>query len=229
MIPIHHNVVNLIYMIKGCGESHLSRAEEGAFEDESARIRNAEDYLRRIVDQAQKALDTMKYLGKLIRIASDGLRVRSKVSVQFSWEKTLERLKSESKLQQVEILERIPDDFPVLHCQRDEFREIIFQLSKNAIEAMNGKGKLVFRTHRGYRPNGEPVGVISISDTGPGMNQSDLAALFSPFSSSKSEIEGNGLGLYLAKTLTQKNQGTIQAFSYPGMGTSFILEFPCYK
>ncbi|MFM9916630.1 MAG: ATP-binding protein [Rhizobacter sp.] len=82
----------------------------------------------------------------------------------------------------------------------------------------------------------EPLGAskvqISIEDTGVGMSVSQLDQLFQPFNrvgAEKTQIEGTGLGLVIARELTQGMGGTIEVTSTPNTGSCFTVKLPLAK
>lgn len=136
------------------------------------------------------------------------------------------QLRKEISFTSVEMIERVPENFPPISCNRSDFREILYHLTRNALEAMNGIGKLVLRAQLSFSSDEKPCIVITLSDTGPGIAQLHLPNLFKPFFTTKRELGGNGLGLYLTKMLVLRNGGKIAVSSFKDSGTTFTLEFP---
>lgn len=72
--------------------------------------------------------------------------------------------------------------------------------------------------------------IISVFDTGIGMNQEDLGNIFGDFvrikNSKTKEITGSGLGLSITKKMVEQYNGTIQVESQPDVGTTFIVSLP---
>lgn len=66
--------------------------------------------------------------------------------------------------------------------------------------------------------------VLEIHDTGVGIAPDELAKVFEPFYSTRSE--GRGLGLAICYTIVEKHNGTLTAESVPGQGTRFRVTFP---
>src|SRR2546422_1865730 len=100
-----------------------------------------------------------------------------------------------------------------------QFRQILWNLCLNAVEAMPDGGELgVAAAGRGALPE------VSVSDTGDGIGTGDLSHVFEPFFSTKSE--GTGLGLALVHRIVQEHGGEIDVRSAPGLGTTFTLTLP---
>ena len=69
---------------------------------------------------------------------------------------------------------------------------------------------------------------IKVTDNGIGFRQEFSEKIFETFSrlNSKDQFEGTGLGLSLCKRITERHDGTITAFSEPGVGSSFVIMLP---
>ncbi len=137
----------------------------------------------------------------------------------------------------VEPLERARSD-------PEKFRQVLMNLMQNAIQAMDGHGKITVttqmrRTARGGRvppldgtvPSsrrslGEENDQVEVSvrDTGPGIAPKVLRNLFVPFFTTKTE--GTGLGLAISQSIVQNAGGTIEVHSQPGAGTTFTIVLP---
>ena len=100
-----------------------------------------------------------------------------------------------------------------------QFRQILWNLCLNAVEAMPNGGELrVAAAVRSERLE------VSVNDTGDGIGAADLSHVFEPFFSTKSE--GTGLGLALVHRIVQDHGGEIDVRSSPSLGTTFTLTLP---
>jgi len=97
--------------------------------------------------------------------------------------------------------------------------EIIHNLVKNALEAMEDGGLLLILANE----LGSMV-VITIQDTGPGIPQDAEAKIFSPFYTTKTE--GTGLGLVVVQKLVEEHRGMLTVHSLPSKGTTFTISLP---
>ena len=218
--PYAHNLVSSLYVMKGLLESFLRQSEEG---------RKPEHILERAYGQANHALAIAKRLEEVAVPPEKRERPNLpdfKISVKGTWRNTLQLLKKDFPLDQIEILERIPEPFPLICCHPADFEEILYHLLRNSLEAMKGKGKLVVRTHLSLSPREEPSAMIHLADTGPGISEAALSRLFHPFSTTKKSSGGTGLGLCFTLQLVRRNRGRITLSSFKGYGTAFTIEFP---
>lgn len=107
----------------------------------------------------------------------------------------------------------------MLLLNEKEMKQLILNLSRNAIEAMTAKGKLCIKTR--VRP--DKVELITI-DSGCGIEQEYLSKIFDPFFTTKDH--GTGLGLAVCYSIVERHNGRIDIKSTVGAGTTFIVSFP---
>jgi two-component system, NtrC family, sensor histidine kinase PilS len=100
-----------------------------------------------------------------------------------------------------------------------QFRQILWNLCLNAVEAMPEGGEL----RVAVAARGDTL-EVTVSDTGEGIAANDIAHVFEPFFSTKSE--GTGLGLALVHRVVQEHGGDIDVRSSSGLGTTFTLTLP---
>jgi nitrogen fixation/metabolism regulation signal transduction histidine kinase len=97
----------------------------------------------------------------------------------------------------------------------------VVNLVENALHAMPDGGTLTL----GVRPDTERGQVVlSVKDTGTGLDPDVRRHLFDPYFSTKSS--GTGLGLAIARRAVEAHQGTIEVRSEPGRGTEFLIRLP---
>jgi two-component system, NtrC family, sensor histidine kinase PilS len=100
-----------------------------------------------------------------------------------------------------------------------QFRQALWNLCRNAVEAMADGGELAVSAAvvRGQLE-------VSVTDTGEGIAAGDLPQIFEPFFSTKSG--GSGLGLALVHRIVADHGGRVDVRSTPGFGTTFTLTLP---
>jgi PAS domain S-box-containing protein len=117
-----------------------------------------------------------------------------------------------------------------------QIEQIIFNLALNAQHAMPAGGKLILETthaaidHEYCKTHlGAKVGkyvVLSVSDSGAGMEKKTLDRIYEPFYTTKKVGEGSGLGLSMVYGIIKNHGGYITCYSEPGQGTCFKIYFP---
>ncbi|BFH60225.1 hypothetical protein PAJ34TS1_08170 [Paenibacillus azoreducens] len=110
---------------------------------------------------------------------------------------------------------------PKLNLNAKEIKQMLLNLARNGMEAMNEKGKLTIQTR--LKENQGAVELI-VRDTGIGMSPSFRERLFEPFFTTKAK--GTGLGLALCLSIVERHGGKIEVESEEGQGTTFIIRFP---
>jgi PAS domain S-box-containing protein len=110
---------------------------------------------------------------------------------------------------------------PPVQARRTEIDQVFVNLIGNAVQAMNGKGRLTLTTAL----RGGMV-TASVSDTGSGIPKEYLGKIFDPFFTTKAPGKGTGLGLYIVHKIVTKHRGQIQVESEIGKGTTFTVAFP---
>jgi two-component system cell cycle sensor histidine kinase/response regulator CckA len=117
-----------------------------------------------------------------------------------------------------------------------QIEQILMNLVVNAQDAMPGGGEIMIQTghadldeHYASRHPGSHAGphvVLSVSDTGCGMDEKIKAQIFDPFFTTKAIGQGTGLGLSTVYGIVKQGGGTIFVYSEPGRGTTFKIYFP---
>jgi two-component system sensor histidine kinase PilS (NtrC family) len=100
----------------------------------------------------------------------------------------------------------------------DHFRQVLWNLLLNAVEAIDGDGQIDIRVES----NKPHIASICISDSGCGISEKDLGHIFDPFYTSKPD--GTGLGLSIVHTILESHEGWLEVESQPGQGTIFIIK-----
>ncbi|MEI6242039.1 MAG: ATP-binding protein [Chlamydiota bacterium] len=102
---------------------------------------------------------------------------------------------------------------------KDLFRSALLNLLVNAFQAIENEGKIIVSLLKNNNS-----GILTISDTGKGISESDVQHLFSPFFTTKQK--GTGLGLAEAHKIIQAHLGTIDVRSRINVGTTFTITLP---
>lgn len=108
----------------------------------------------------------------------------------------------------------------LMNADADKMKQVLLNLFKNAFEAMSPGGILTTSIES---DNSKQL-ILSISDTGKGMNNNQINQVFMPFFTSKPE--GTGLGLPFVLKVVEEHGGTISVESEIDQGTTFIITFP---
>lgn len=124
----------------------------------------------------------------------------------------------------IELSRVYDEDLPKILGNPDELSQVWINLFQNAIQAMNGTGKLTVTIRK------EPEAVlISVEDSGCGISPDVIDQIFEPFFTTKDVGEGTGLGLDICKNIITSHKGTISVRSMPQEGAAFDVRLPRYS
>jgi PAS domain S-box-containing protein len=134
---------------------------------------------------------------------------------------------------QISVVVDARDDLPAANADPNQLEMAILNLSVNARDAMpdggtlriSAAGETIGAGHRSKLRPGQYV-LISVADTGIGMDSATLAHAIEPFFSTKGIGKGTGLGLSMVHGLATQLGGTLTISSRPGLGTNVELWLP---
>jgi signal transduction histidine kinase len=124
------------------------------------------------------------------------------------------------KLGGVEVVREYDPALPTILARGSELNQVWTNLIDNAIDAMNGQGRITLIT----RCEADFV-MVEIADNGPGIPPDVLPRIFEPFFTTKAVGVGTGLGLDISYRIIQQHNGTMEVHSQPGH-TRFIIRLP---
>jgi len=172
------------------------------------------------VDRAAKIINQMRELTRKSDLKFKPLNMNQLV------EDTLEFLSPQFRMNNVSVTPCLNEQPLEIMGDATRLEQVLLNLMTNANQAMEGsKTKRVHVTTRMESGAILPV-VVEIQDTGHGFEASDTEKLFAPFYSTKEAGRGTGLGLSISLRIIHQHNGTIEAFSEPGQGASFVIRLP---
>jgi len=124
----------------------------------------------------------------------------------------------------IEVAISADPDTPLVTINPGELQQVVINLVTNAAQAMGSGGRLTIDT-RPMTRKGHAGAALVIGDTGPGIPEGRIAAVFDPFFTTR-HGEGTGLGLSVSQTLIGQAGGLITARNRPGSGAEFTVWLP---
>ncbi|MCX7807658.1 MAG: ATP-binding protein [Deltaproteobacteria bacterium] len=141
-------------------------------------------------------------------------------------EKTLQLIRSELG-SEIELIAEVAQELPPVRIDPERLRQVLFNLLLNAIQAMEGKGRLRVRSLARQIGNESWV-EIQVSDTGPGLPDQVKDKLFVPFVTTKEG--GTGLGLAISQRIVSAAGGRIEVRpGIDGKGVTFVVLLPAVQ
>ena len=183
--------------------------------------------LKRIAQQAERA-------GKVIKSVHDFVRrrdqARQPVAPQQLVDAVMPLVNLQARKLGVTVVTRLPAGLPQVMCDRTMVEQVMLNLSRNAMQAMDAARVLrPALTLQARRVNaGEQGGKswveFSVIDVGPGISREVQQQLFTPFFTTKAE--GMGLGLSLCRTVVEQHGGALAFEPNLPQGTIFRFTLP---
>jgi signal transduction histidine kinase len=176
--------------------------------------RDAVETIQEMADAVQRADTVIKGLLNFSRSEKLALLPMDLNSVI---EESLVLVRHEFIKHNIALKKNLVAGLPQIGLDQGKVKQVFINMFMNAIQAMNGDGKLSVSTFRqpagtkgaGENPGGESV-VVQIEDTGSGIPEDKLDKLFEPFFTTKPVGSGTGLGLSVSNNIIELHGGTIK-------------------
>jgi len=123
-----------------------------------------------------------------------------------------------------QILKDYDNNLPSVICDMQQIKQVLINIIINANEAMDGKGTITIKTEKTEEANGRQYVVVSIADSGGGIDPSDINNIFNPFFTTKER--GTGLGLAISNKIILNHGGKIEIENVVGKGAKFFIYLP---
>ena len=187
----------------------------------------------RELEEIQQASERAGSIAEQLLAFSGGIELQARpVALNDLVESMLPRLR-QLLGRDIQIVPDLSPDMPPVMADPVQVRQIILKLAANSREAMERGGTFCLQT--GSAPTvepglgsteaaGGPYGVLTVSDSGPGLDDQSWAHLYEPFFSTKAN--GLGLGLAAVYGIVRQSGGRLWACSQPGKGATFRIYLP---
>ncbi len=215
---IAHDFNNLLTVILGYGQTLMAKVE-----DQPRLLANADH----IVKAATRAAALTRQLLAFSRKQVLQPRVLDLNAVLQDLEKILRPLVNDGIVMET----CLASNLGAVRADQSQIEQVIVNLIVNARDAMANGGWLTVSTENVDWPGGVSVPkgryvVLSVKDTGTGMDPEVLAHIFEPFYTTKEVGKGTGLGLSTVYGIVEQSAGYVTVESEPGKGSQFKVFLP---
>ena len=206
---IAHEIRNPLTSMRGYAEFLLLDEEE-----ESRR-----EHLEIILDEINRVNNIVE---EFMMLAKPQPELFTKNNVSHILKNTMTLLAYEAKKKKVWLSFEQTENSIMILCDENKLKQVFLNIIKNGIEATPAGGKITISVKKS-----ENDMIITITDTGIGMESSKVRKIGEPFYTTKKT--GTGLGLMISFKIIENHNGKIEIESEPGKGTSFIVYLPLLK
>jgi PAS domain S-box-containing protein len=220
---VAHDFNNLLQIMQG----YAQLAREAA--DDPPRLQRALDHVLSAVDRSSK-------LTRQLLTFSRRQMLKPRKTDLDSLVENLLRMLARLIGEDISLEHRPADTAISIHADPSMIDQVLMNLCVNARDAMPEGGKLTLctdavtvdeafcRLHDLDRPG--RYALLTVTDTGSGIEPEHLQRIFEPFFTTKGEGKGTGLGLSIAYGIVRQHGGTLRVHSEPGRGTMFSVYLP---
>src|SRR5437667_114255 len=187
---VAHELNNPLATIAGCAESLRERLTEGG-RAKTLELADFPHYLGLIEEEAFRCKEIT---GTLLQLVRDPGSRRAPTDLNALVLKATELLFHQPRFAEGRFVTELDQALPAVAVNEGQIRQVFIALASNALEAMEGRGRLTVRSrlHRGEVE-------VEFEDEGPGVPDEVLPRIFDPFFTTKPPGQGTGLGLAIAQ------------------------------
>ncbi len=173
-----------------------------------------------------------RIISTLLLFAKSAQPSRQQCDINLLLTECLEGISNVIVPENIKVIRKSDSGTLLANGDRELLRQVFPNLINNAIQAMPEGGELSLTTQKssvqnsGNGSNERQYISVTVADTGIGMSSDNLAKIFNPFFTTKDK--GTGLGLAISHNIIKAHQGTIDAISEEGKGTSFTVKIPSW-
>jgi PAS domain S-box-containing protein len=211
---VAHDFNNLLTVINGYSDLSLRELPTGN------PVRRKIDEVRKAGDQAAALTRQLLAFGRKQVSQSKIVDVNAAVKANLN---ILKRVIGED----IELVTVLDPELHSVNCDEGQVEQVLLNLAVNSRDAMSRGGRLTIQTaNAAANDAGADQVMVSVSDTGCGMDAATQLRVFEPFFTTKESGRGTGLGLAIVSGIVKQHGGKIELESKPGEGTTFKMYLP---
>jgi C4-dicarboxylate-specific signal transduction histidine kinase len=184
-------------------------------------LEEARECLRRIVRDGNRAGDVIARLRALVKKSAP-----AKAPLDFNdmFEEVLAMIDPEARRHRVAVWTDLAAGLPLVRGDRLQVQQVLLNLVMNSIEAMQAVTDRPRELRIRTQPHESDTVLVTVQDTGIGLDPQGMARLFESFYTTKPE--GMGLGLSISRTIIEAHGGRLWATPHDGPGATFQFTLP---
>lgn len=176
---------------------------------------------KKLRDMAIRESDHLnEIVGGFLSFAREPSRKRETVDARVLVDEVIELVRRENaEDSELKVTRKLPESPRRILCDPTQIKQVLVNLAKNGVEAMDAKGELTISINPGHGPV-----ELRFDDTGPGIAPDKIGRIFEPFFTTKES--GVGMGLAVCMRIVTAHDGTIRASTRQGGGCSMRVVLP---
>jgi signal transduction histidine kinase len=215
---IAHEVSQPIAGIAACGHAALLRLS-----NETPDLEGARRSIERVIKDADRAAKVVGRIRDLIKKAPPR---KERFDMDHAIREVIALTRSEAAKNGVAFQTQLAAGLPLIEGDRVQLQQVVLNLIVNAIEAMSGVGERSRELLIGTRKDASSGVVVTVQDSGPGLNPESVDRLFDAFYTTKPG--GMGMGLSICRSIIEAHGGQIWASRTSGPGATIQFALPLH-
>ena len=175
----------------------------------------------RVISDGHHTSEVFNSMRALFQKGDQQLR---RIDVNATVLKALQSFRHELELHGIELRTELESGLPPIDGHPGQLEEVLINLIRNALEAMDTPMERGRMLRLATRRNGDDVISVAVQDSGPGIDPQKIDTVFGPFVTTKSQ--GTGLGLAICRMIVERHGGQLTASSDGRSGALFQFDLP---
>ncbi len=162
-------------------------------------------------------------LNEILDYAKESPTPKETCNINSCIDEVLYLFSSDTAWEKIRLIRDYDEHLPLIMCDIQQIKQVFINIIMNAYEAMNGSGQLNIKTEQ-ITTDDTPCLVVSVTDTGGGIDPAVIDNIFNPFFTTKEK--GTGLGLAISNKIIMNHRGRMEIKNMVGKGATFFVYLP---
>jgi two-component system NtrC family sensor kinase len=219
---VAHELNNPLTSVMGYAQLLEDELLEASGPDDLRPARELAQDLRRVVDESERAARIVR---NLLAFARRQAAERTPQDITELVTRVLSLRTYDLRLNSVALKTRFAPGLPPVIADASQIQQALLNLFLNAEQAMRGREGRALTVSARFDEGASAV-ELSVTDTGHGIDETNLTRIFDPFFTTRAVGDGTGLGLSICYGIVRDHGGQILAESRVNVGTTFTMLLP---